>query len=136
MKRTRKTVTRAVKKDVLDEHGWRCYSCGIEIKTMSDCDIDHILCVRDGGKDEMKNYTPLCVRCHNTKTAIERASGNAEIPNLEYIPYEKSYISAINHFCDQIRTLINRYTPPTADCYNKRMKDLADMESWLRGERE
>lgn len=47
---------------------WKCNMCDNMLKP--DFHIDHIIELRDGGKDEYGNLQSLCVACHSTKTRV------------------------------------------------------------------
>lgn len=47
---------------------WKCNLCGNMLKP--DFQVDHIIELRDGGKDEYMNLQALCVSCHSEKTRI------------------------------------------------------------------
>ena len=49
----------------------KCPHCGLYIGTEDNVEIDHIIPIADGGKDEYKNLQLLHQRCHHIKTGKE-----------------------------------------------------------------
>ncbi|TGV80247.1 HNH endonuclease, partial [Mesorhizobium sp. M00.F.Ca.ET.149.01.1.1] len=52
-----------IRQQVLKRDGYRCVSCGIELKSAS-ADIHHLLPRSMGGTDELSNLITLCDGCH------------------------------------------------------------------------
>ena len=68
---------RLVRQRVLDRDSHRCAACaGAGRVTPARC-VDHIVPKEDGGGDEMMNLQALCQRCHDVKTATEKAARRA-----------------------------------------------------------
>lgn len=61
----RRTIGRAVTRQVWDRDGWECRACG----THRDLTIDHITPLSKGGTDEISNLQTLCARCNSSKGA-------------------------------------------------------------------
>ena len=49
-------------------HHSRCYKCTRKLGPSDDWDLDHILALENGGKDEDENLAPICDWCHESKT--------------------------------------------------------------------
>ena len=59
-------VTNLKKKQVAASQLWKCNSCQ---NILNECfEVDHILCKKDGGTDEITNLQALCPNCHRSKT--------------------------------------------------------------------
>ena len=56
-------------RQLIDDYGELCASCGIEGVPL---ELDHIVPLFKGGKDEIANVQLLCHPCHAEKTAAER----------------------------------------------------------------
>jgi len=59
---TREIVSAAIKQQVLDLFGNRCYACGFSIHTI--LRVHHRIPVSLGGTDEIENLVLLCPNCH------------------------------------------------------------------------
>lgn len=66
---------------VFQKYGGRCAYCGKAIY-IEDMQVDHILPVRLGGKDEIANYNPACRRCNHYKRANSLAGFRALMRGL------------------------------------------------------
>jgi hypothetical protein len=60
---SRYTSRKDIRKKVFDKYGKKCLCCN---STM-DIQIDHVIPVFDGGKNELENLQPLCKKCNVTK---------------------------------------------------------------------
>ena len=49
--------------------GPNCAVCTVKIRPGMDWDLDHILALENGGKDEDENLQVLCIHCHEQKTS-------------------------------------------------------------------
>ena len=59
-------VTNLTKKKVASSQSWKCKSCS---NILDECfEIDHIICIKDGGNNEESNLQALCPNCHRKKT--------------------------------------------------------------------
>ena len=59
-------VTNLKKKQVAAAQTWKCNICQ---NILNECfEVDHILCKKDGGTDEITNLQALCPNCHRSKT--------------------------------------------------------------------
>lgn len=72
----RKHLTRPQKWEILERQRWRCKAYGgrIQLYSYANCDADHVIGVRRGGKTVPVNMQPLCVRCRRNKSARELRS--------------------------------------------------------------
>jgi 5-methylcytosine-specific restriction endonuclease McrA len=62
---TRK-VSNLTKKKVAACQEWKCKLCNC---LLDECfEIDHIICIKDGGNNEECNLQALCPNCHRKKT--------------------------------------------------------------------
>jgi len=62
----RKNITNTVKKTVAASQEWKCKHCS---NILDECyEIDHIICVKDGGTNDVTNLQALCPNCHRKKT--------------------------------------------------------------------
>lgn len=63
-----------IRQRIFEQAGYRCAGCK---RITPDLELDHIIPLEQGGKDEESNYQPLCAdgreSCHAKKTARERA---------------------------------------------------------------
>lgn len=62
----RKRITKADRLQVFNKYGGYCAYCGKALK-YKDMQVDHLIPLRSGGADEMKNYMPACRRCNHYK---------------------------------------------------------------------
>ena len=59
-------VSNLTKKKVASCQQWKCKSCS---SLLDECfEIDHIICIKDGGSNEESNLQALCPNCHRKKT--------------------------------------------------------------------
>lgn len=59
-------VSNLTKKKVASCQEWKCKSCS---SLLDECfEIDHIICIKDGGSNEESNLQALCPNCHRKKT--------------------------------------------------------------------
>lgn len=75
----RKGRTTANAQAVLDAYLGQCAepACAVPL-TLATAEIDHIIPLFQGGREEFANYQPLCVACHKVKTAHD-AKANAKL---------------------------------------------------------
>lgn len=74
------------RRKVWSEQDGLCKACGIMIYYPSGFELDHIVPLIDGGKDERENMQALCVTCHAEKTKKEaRARGKYDFQYKKYI---------------------------------------------------
>lgn len=60
------TLTQLVKKKVAASQQWKCKAC---FKLLDECfEIDHVVCKKDGGTDNVSNLQAMCPNCHRRKT--------------------------------------------------------------------
>lgn len=52
-----------------------CVACEREGRVTPATDVDHIVPLADGGRDEWSNLQPLCHSCHSRKTAAAGGRG-------------------------------------------------------------
>ena len=64
---------RRVRAQFLRKHP-ECGVCGAEATV-----VDHVLPLSQGGTNEWANLQPLCVRCHNRKTAVVDGGGKRNV---------------------------------------------------------
>ena len=59
-------VSNLTKKKIASCQEWKCKSCS---SLLDECfEIDHIICIKDGGSNEESNLQALCPNCHRKKT--------------------------------------------------------------------
>ena len=67
---TRAKLSSAERNEVACRQQWRCNgTCGHVLPARYH--IDHVVPLREGGKNEESNYQALCGNCHDAKTARE-----------------------------------------------------------------
>lgn len=73
MTKRRKTITPAEKREAWKKTGGRCHICGRVLVfdarrgQKGKWHIDHIVSVKRGGKDKVKNFLPICLICNRLK---------------------------------------------------------------------
>ncbi len=65
-------ISQAEKNEVRRQADGLCRKCG---RLANPGEVDHIINVARGGKNEMSNYQLLCKRCHDEKTRKETKYG-------------------------------------------------------------
>lgn len=70
--RTRHTMRPSLRRDVLLRDGHRCVSCGDGAIDGARLEVDHILPVAAGGRDELDNLQVLCQSCNSGKSDDDR----------------------------------------------------------------
>lgn len=60
-------VTTATRRRILSRDGHQCVQCG----SAERLEVDHILNVAQGGRDNLDNLQTLCAACHREKTRHE-----------------------------------------------------------------
>ena len=74
---TATTINQAREKQLLKSYNYQCSNCSIKL-TRFDCDFDHKIPHFYGDLyggahvDDMNNFRPLCLICHQKKTLAER----------------------------------------------------------------
>lgn len=58
-----------IKRNVKERDGWKCLCCGATDKR--NLEVDHIVAVHHGGKNELANLQTLCKRCNGDKGVNE-----------------------------------------------------------------
>lgn len=59
-------LTKALKKQVLDEAGWKCEYCGTELNELT-ASVDHKIPLSKGGTTDRSNLIAACSRCNMQK---------------------------------------------------------------------
>lgn len=87
----RKRITKADRLQVFDKYGGRCAYCGkkMEIKEMQ---VDHMIPLRVGGADEMRNYMPACRRCNHYKRGSSMEAFREMVEKIPQKLWRDSYI--------------------------------------------
>lgn len=67
-----------VKLRVFQNHDGRCHICKAKILAGDQWDTDHVIRIRDGGKNIEGNIAPAHKRCHARKTASENTQQAVE----------------------------------------------------------
>ena len=62
----RKRITRADRLQIFNKYGGHCAYCGKALK-YKDMQVDHLIPLRSGGADDVKNYMPACRSCNHYK---------------------------------------------------------------------
>jgi len=69
-------VSNLTKKKVAACQEWKCKLCNC---LLDECfEIDHIICIKDGGSNEECNLQALCPNCHRKKTNSDIYKSNTE----------------------------------------------------------
>lgn len=63
-----------------------CVHCAARGRTTVATQLDHIVALVNGGKDERDNRQGLCDRCHDIKTAIDLGRAPAQRIGLDGFP--------------------------------------------------
>ena len=68
---SKRNVTATMKKKVASDQEWKCKICA---NMLDECyEIDHVICIKDGGSNEENNLQALCPNCHRKKTNNDMA---------------------------------------------------------------
>ena len=68
---SKRNVTATMKKKVASDQAWKCKGCS---NMLDECyEIDHVICIKDGGSNEENNLQALCPNCHRKKTNNDMA---------------------------------------------------------------
>lgn len=67
----RKPLSRLARARIFDANGGRCHICARKILVGERWDVDHEKPLAFGGEDAEHNMRPICIGCHQLKTAIE-----------------------------------------------------------------
>jgi len=63
---SKRQVSNLTKKKIASYQEWKCKCCN---SLLDECfEIDHIICIKDGGSNEESNLQALCPNCHRKKT--------------------------------------------------------------------
>lgn len=62
----RKSISKHTRQQVYEKYGGHCAYCGKALE-YKDMQVDHLIPLRSGGADDMKNYMPACRRCNHYK---------------------------------------------------------------------
>ena len=62
----RKRLSQQERQAVLQKTGWCCAYCGVELG-LDGFQVDHVVPLRLGGKDEIENMLPACRSCNHYK---------------------------------------------------------------------
>jgi|TARA_B110000858_G_C17803701_1_gene476707 hypothetical protein len=100
----RKNLTNTVKKTVAASQEWKCKHCS---NILDECyEIDHIICVKDGGTNDVSNLQALCPNCHRKKTGkdIQKLKITEKPPSkkIELPPWWNSSIGEKSTFLKNI----------------------------------
>ena len=87
MPNNRKTITTALRDEVLREAGYKC--ANPTCRNIITLQIHHMIWVKEGGENSANNLIPLCGRCHDLHT-----QGHISTTAIEYW---KGMLHALNH---------------------------------------
>ncbi len=73
-KSIRETLLGFQREEFIQKHDSKCSDCKLVCENLQ---IDHIIPLASGGKNDISNLQPLCVDCHKQKTIEENESGYA-----------------------------------------------------------
>jgi 5-methylcytosine-specific restriction protein A len=65
----RKRLTDHQRAAIFLDRGGKCHRCERKLRSGDCWQLDHILALENGGKDEPSNLAPCCSWCHKGKTA-------------------------------------------------------------------
>lgn len=71
MTTARKTISRTARARVFDKANGLCHLCGGKINAADKWDVDHILALALGGKDDESNFAPAHKVCHVAKSRVD-----------------------------------------------------------------
>ena len=103
---TRK-VSNLTKKKVAACQEWKCKLCNY---LLDECfEIDHIICIKDGGSNEECNLQALCPNCHRKKTNSDIFKPKKETKEKVHLPqWWKEYLEHPERqgrfVCDMVRS--------------------------------
>ena len=69
MSEQRRRLTKEERLEVLKKTDFRCAYCGMELGFDS-FQVDHVVPLRSGGKDEISNMLPACRSCNHYKSTL------------------------------------------------------------------
>jgi hypothetical protein len=69
---TKRSVSETKKKYVASRQNWHCAKCKDQLNAYFE--IDHKLCLKNGGTNHVDNLEALCPNCHREKTAMDNMS--------------------------------------------------------------
>ena len=84
----RRSLKPRIRARVLSEAGGRCANCGF---LNNGLDIDHIIPVSSGGKNNFNNLQALCQRCHSLKTYMQSDIGHGNLYHRDGASYRQSH---------------------------------------------
>ena len=62
----KRKVSESIKKRIAASQKWNCKICE---NLLDECyEIDHVICIKDGGSNDENNLQALCPNCHRKKT--------------------------------------------------------------------
>lgn len=70
MKKTRKHIPALIKDRVRYRQGYKCQGCFVLLPPGHE--MDHVIPLWAGGKDDASNLQALCGNCHNIKSRVEQ----------------------------------------------------------------
>ena len=87
----RRTIPKHTRQQVYEKYGGHCAYCGKALK-YKDMQVDHLIPLRSGGADEMKNYMPACRRCNHYKRSSSLETFREMIEKIPEKLQRDSYI--------------------------------------------
>ena len=72
-KKRRKPITYEMRWELAESQRWKCKVCKKLLPLAAQ--VDHVVPLCAGGKDDISNMQMLCANCHAEKTRVERKSG-------------------------------------------------------------
>jgi hypothetical protein len=88
----RNYLSKEEKEDLINKHYGKCAICFLE---QTKFEIDHIIPLGAGGKNEIENLQPLCVECHDEKTREENELGIYFVNNQSSSCFNKVVIDNV-----------------------------------------
>ncbi len=109
------------KNQVAEKQDWKCNDC--KNKLNASFDLDHIVALRNGGKDEIDNLQALCANCHRMKSSIETSVYYEEKRftkkrKRSHVPLKKRKVSS--SFVGtglEVRETVSKYFDPCSEFY-------------------
>ena len=96
MSEQRRRLTKEERLEVLKKTDFRCAYCGMELGFDS-FQVDHVVPLRSGGKDEISNMLPACRSCNHYKHTLTVQQFRQEVekaPN-RLMRYDTTYRLAV-----------------------------------------
>lgn len=115
----RKRLSKQERQTILQKTNWHCAYCGVELG-FNGFQVDHVVPLRLGGKDEMENMLPACRSCNHYKRGNSLEGWRRMLEQMPEVLRRDSYI-----YRQAVKFGLVMPTPKKVKFYFEQLKEAA-----------